>query len=308
MKFPLTTMRESCFATLAYFDLFDYPLTLPEIQRYFLGKQPGRETLEYFLDSHARQIGFREGYYFLKGRENLVEIRRQRELIAERLWSKARFYLPFIRFVPFVKMVGVCNTLAIDNPTKESDIDLFIVAGRKRLFFVRFLTVFLFGALGVRRHGNRIAGRFCLSFYVDEETMNLQAIQQSERDIYLPFWIATMKPVYGLHTYERFMKDNDWIKTYFDRDIESKRDFFKSGKFWRFWAWLKEKFWNGRLGDYVEAKLGYAQLKRHERNLYHLGKDASVVVSEHMLKFHNIDRRSDIARRFERRLEEVLAF
>ena len=52
--------------------------------------------------------------------------------------GKSTFFLPFIQTVPFIKMVAVCNTLGYDNAAKDSDIDLFIIAKRGRLFIVRF--------------------------------------------------------------------------------------------------------------------------------------------------------------------------
>jgi len=305
MKFPLHSLRERCLATLAYFDLFDYPLKLEEIHRYFLGEQPTLEDLKKFLDEHREIISQQDGYYFFKGRDLITMTRDEREKISREYWKKVRWFLPFIHFVPFIKMVGVCNTLAINNAARESDIDLFIVAKKGRLFFVRFLTVLLFGVLGVRRHGNKVSGRFCLSFYVDESALNLETIQAGEHDIYLPYWILTMKPIYGREAYERFVKENFWITKYFGRTLSTAQDFWGT-HILRFFGWLKEVLWRGKFGDRIEKKLSAIQMKRHARRKDELPSEASIVVSEHMLKFHNIDRRKDIALSFEKRMLELL--
>lgn len=305
MQFPLSSLRERCLATLAYFDLFDYPLTLEELHRYFLGEQPVPRELKLFLEEHGDIIGSQDGYYFLRGRDLIVVTRDEREKNSLRFWKKVRRYLPFIQFVPFIRMVAVCNTMAINNATTGSDIDLFIVAKPGRLFFVRFLTVALFSVLGVRRHGTKTAGRFCLSFYCDETVMDLESIQTGADDVYLPYWILTMKPLYGRDTYEKFAKANVWIARYFGRTLSLAHDFW-SPNVLRFLAWLKEFLWRGKLGDLIEKRLMNSQMKRHRSNLASLPSGASVVVSEHMLKFHNIDRRKDIAVRFEARLRELL--
>lgn len=305
MRFPLATFRERLLATLAYFDLFDYPLKLEELHALFLGEQPSMAELESSLREHGDTVSYQDGYCFLKGRDLIIVTREERERISRRYWKKVRFFLPLIQFVPFVRMVGVCNTLAINNAARESDIDLFIVARKGRLFFVRFLTVLLFGALGVRRHGNRIAGRFCLSFYVDETSLNLEPIQDGHHDIYLPYWVFTMKPLYGRETYERFRKENFWITKYFQRALPERRDFW-DGRILSFFAWLKELLWKGRWGDRIEAKLKKIQMSRHDRRKGKLPSEASIVVSDHMLKFHNIDRRKDIAERFEMKMRELL--
>ncbi len=305
MQFPFSSLRERCLATLAYFDLFDYPLTIEELHRYLFGEQPSPGELKDFLDGHRDIVSRQDGYYFLKGRDLIVVSRDEREKISLQYWKKTRRYLPFIQFVPFVRMVGVCNTLAINNATSESDIDLFIVARKGRLFFVRFLTLLLFAFLGVRRHGNKIAGRFCLSFYCDETAMDLEKIQSGHEDVYLPYWVLTMRPVYGREAYEKFARDNVWISRYFGRTLSLAKDYWNPNVL-RFFAWLKEFLWRGRLGDHIERILMTSQMKRHKRNVSRLPDGASVVVNEHMLKFHNIDRRKDIARRFEARLTELL--
>ncbi len=304
MKFPLSSLKERCLATLAYFDLFDYPLTFDELKRYFLGEQPSPQTLKDFLDANTSVINSQDDYYFLHGREHIILQREHREKISQQYWKKVRTYLPFIQLVPFLKMVGVCNTLAINNATKESDIDLFIVAKTGRLFWVRFCTVVLFSLLGVRRHGHKTAGRFCLSFYVDESALNLHSVQAGEDDIYLPFWILTMKPLYGRATYEKFVKENLWVEKYFGRTLSVAKDFWKPNAL-RFFGLLRELIFKGKLGDFFERKLQSAQMKRHAHHAAHLPSEASVVVSGHMLKFHNIDRRKDIALRFEKKLNEL---
>lgn len=305
MQFPLSSLRERCLATLAYFDLFDYPLKFEELHNYFLGEQPTDAALKDFLHHHRETIHHQDGYYFLKGRDLIVVTRDEREIVSQKYWKKVRWFLPLIQFVPFIAMVGVCNTLAYNNASKDSDIDLFIVARRGRLFFVRFLTVVLFGLLGVRRHGNKTARRFCLSFYVDESALNLEKIQEHENDIYLPYWILTMKPIYGQKTYGKFVNENLWIQKYFQRTLKMRQDFW-GNNILKFFARLKEFLWRGKWGDALEKKLRDAQMARHQRNLRKLPDGASIVVSEHMLKFHNVDRRKDIAQRFEARLRELI--
>ena len=304
MKFPLSTIRESCHATLAFFDLFDYPLTLEEIRSYYLGRVPGKEVLESFLGKDER-IGNKDGFYFFRGRESLVAVRHEREKIAKKYWRKVHIFLPFIRLIPFIRMVGVCNTLAFNNPTRDSDIDLFIIAKRGRLFFVRFLTVALFSLLGVRRHGRKISRRFCLSLYVDEENLNLQTIHLSKDDIYLPYWILTMKPVYGETTYRKFMDANSWIGEYFHHHAGFSHDFWQRGKVTGTMASVLEFLMKGRIGSFIEKLLESYQRKRHRKKISTLPESASIVVNSHMLKFHNIDRRKEIARKFHERLREI---
>lgn len=298
-------MREACYSTLVYFDLFDFPLNFEEIRTYFLGKQPAADDLKTFLDND-KNVGFKDGFYFLKGRENIVAIRKERNAVSELYWKKARFFLGLVRILPFIKMIAVCNTLAFHNATKNSDIDLFIVAKEGRLFIVRFLTVFLFSILGVRRHGEKIAGRFCLSFYVTDEFLNLKPVQLGADDIYLPFWIITLRPVCGLATYKKFLSENAWASEYFGgRAVGPGLNIMKTAIVAKIISAFFEFLLNGKLGSMVEEKLRKIQFKRHQVNLSKFGQESSIIVTEKMLKFHNVDKRHEIARKFKTNLRNL---
>ena len=125
--------------------------------------------------------------------------------------------MPILRIIPFVKMVAICNNLSFGRVDEHSDIDIFVVAERGRLFFVRSFITFLLHISGVRRHGNKVAGRFCLSFFVDEEGTDLSKIAL-EKDIYLAFWVKNLVPVIDNGFASEFMRKNDWIRGYFEDD------------------------------------------------------------------------------------------
>ncbi len=314
------TLKESAYATLAYFDLFDYPLTIQEIERYLLWSNASRNELWTFLNNDAG-VQRHGNYYFLKGRREILDTRREREVVATGYWQKVKKFLPLLQMIPYVRMVAVCNTLAFNNPTKESDIDLFVVVKRGRLFLARTFATILFTILGVRRHGRKIAGRFCLSFYVTEDALNIEGVKRGPDDIYLPYWLLTLKPVYGEAVYEELLRQNTWIQKYFPRSVELENGaeddgndsaaadssrVLKNRPFLRGIAGLQEKIYDKKLGDKLEAWIAGKQMARHQRNFRELGPDASVVVSDSMLKFHNIDRRREFAEKFQKRYQEIM--
>jgi hypothetical protein len=295
--------KTNVYATMAYFDMFDWPLTLEEICRYLLWTNAEVKDV-WILLNNDEKIQRHGNLYFFKGRRAIVDVRREREAIASRYWKKVEKFAPLFQMVPFIKMVAICNTLAINNTNQESDIDFFIVAKRGRLFLARTLATVLFALLGIRRHGKKVAGRFCLSFYVTEDNLNLEGIRLGHEDIYLPFWILTMKPLYGEEVYQRVIEENLWIRRFFPRQVEvgglMKKNVFLKGV-----GRLQEMIFNKKLGDKLERWLNENHMKRHQVKLKNLGAESSVVVSERMLKYHNEDKRAEIARRFQQRFEEV---
>lgn len=299
----VNNLKVNVYATLAYFDIFDYPLTIDEIGKYLLWAEAEKNPLWIFLNNDPGIERYGDMYFF-KGRRAIVDVRREREIISEKYWKKARRFAPWIQFVPFVRMAAVCNTLAINNAQSDSDIDLFIVTKRGRLFFTRTLLTLLFGLMGVRRHGKKVAGRFCLSFYITDEKLNLEDIRLGGDDIYLPFWLLTMKPLYGREVYEKFLEENAWITKYFPGRT-ALCDFWPEQRLLTAVARIKEKIWGGKFGNRLEAWLAAKQYERHHVRLASLGPNASVIVNDNMLKFHNVDRRKEISEKFRKRFDEV---
>lgn len=211
----------------------------------------------------------------------------------KKLWKKVFRYCKILRFVPFLKMVAVCNNLAFGKTDEKSDIDFFIVAEKGRLFTVRILVTGLLHILAVRRHGNKVAGRFCLSFFVDEENLDLSQIA-IENDIYLAYWIRTMIPVIDDDISGDFLVANSWAKRFFEEGEDFVLD--RSVVMEKRSAWLQKFFtWilNGKLGDFFEEKMKNWQLRRAGLKASLADISASLIVSEHILKFHNIDRRRE---------------
>ena len=81
-------LLHSIFHTLAYADVFDYPLRAPEVYRYLTSTKASIEEVARALADES--LFSRSGEFFtLRGRDEIVETRRRREQVAVRLWPKA---------------------------------------------------------------------------------------------------------------------------------------------------------------------------------------------------------------------------
>ncbi len=306
---PPQSLQESIRATLCFFDLFDYPLTFQELKFYLLSdKTFSDDEIKNTVEGDDNII-LREDFYCLKGSEGHINSRKVRSVIAANYYKKLRRFLPFIRLVPFVKMAAVCNTLAIGCPTAKSDIDLFVVSKKNRIFFVRTFTTILFHLLGVRRHGEKVSGRFCLSFFVSDEKLDLSGLLKGNDDIYFMYWFRTLRPVYGEKTFTEFIMANPWSEKYFSntKNVLDERQsvFWNNGKIFRFFAVINEFIFGGFLGDIVEKFLSKKHLLRHQKRSVNLKEESSVIVNKLMLKYHNVDRRSEYRQRFFDKLQKL---
>jgi hypothetical protein len=283
-KSTATAALKDGLKVLAFFDIFDHPLTEKEIF-VLIGAKVDFADFTREIKSGLESAG---GFYYLRDRRDLHEIRRKQDLSSAVLWKRVKFFKWIFALVPFVRMAAVCNNLAFGAADDDSDIDLFIVAAKNRIFTVKFFTTVLFQVLGIRRHGNKIKGRFCLSFFVSEGAMNLDSIRIDD-DVYLDYWLATLKPVYGFDVMKKFIKANGSITQKFPN-----LDFFSEVRPVDGVCMIKrvkEFLLGGKVGDFIESRLRIFHINRLKKRADLLKIEASVVVNDRMLKFHNTDRR-----------------
>ncbi|TSC76269.1 MAG: hypothetical protein G01um101431_890 [Parcubacteria group bacterium Gr01-1014_31] len=285
--------------TLAYFDVFDYPLTALEVQRWLWRKRASASEVVQVLQQleQARRLQRVHGYYHLPGRSAAVAARWQRYLDAELKFRRALRAAGWLRWLPAVRLVAVCNNAAYGNAKTESDIDLFIVVAPGRLWLTRLAVTVIMQLLGLRRHGGRIANRCCLSFYVTANAADLSRFSLAPDDPYLVYWLATLAVIYArAGEAESFWHANAWVKEWLPNGqprLLSARRSVPAPQHWL----LPE----GSAGlEYIARRLQRAKMATRERaRASRLG----VVISDDVLKFHEEDRRTAYRQQWEERCQ-----
>lgn len=171
-----------------------------------------------------------------------------------------------------------------------SDIDVFIVAEKGRLFTARLWITLLTSLFGVRRHGKKTHKRFCLSFFVEESFDDLEPIAIDE-DIYLARWVKTLEPIAGdFSSYETFIQKNqEWIHPLLGT-LTLNRSRYSTRKLWH----KAIRLLLSLVTCPFEAKLKLWQLKRAKAKASQLNDTSGTIINEHQLKFHDKDKRVEI--------------
>jgi hypothetical protein len=126
------------------------------------------------------------------------------------LWKKVEKYRTVLDFIPGISCICICNSLAMNTCHKVSDIDLFIITKKNRIWTTRVLITLFFMCLGERKTQNKHAGKFCLSFFISEDTPSFETFAIPQ-DIYLAYWIEHLIPLINKNqSFERFIKKNNW--------------------------------------------------------------------------------------------------
>jgi len=129
----------------------------------------------------------------------------QQELDAFKRTQKVCAY---IKHVPGIESVCVCNSMSMYASKPTSDIDLFIIAKHNFLWLVRCTTLFILTVMNVRARGKNTTNRFCCSFFLSSDALDLDFMAQKE-DIYLWHWVYFLKPIFNREqAYERFLQAN----------------------------------------------------------------------------------------------------
>jgi hypothetical protein len=197
-----TIVLHSVFHTLAYADVFDYPLTAEEIYRYLTSMKASREEISRVLADETLFARVDE-YFTLRGREEIVKTRKRRAEISARLWLKAARYGRIIAMLPLVRMVAVTGSLAMNNTDEGKDVDYMIVTAPNHLWTCRALSLL------VARLARVEGVNLCPNYLITTNALDLQ-----ERSLYVAHELAQMIPLSGMEIYREIRRLNVWIYDY----------------------------------------------------------------------------------------------
>ena len=199
-------LERAILETVAYADVFDYPLTAQEIHRYLHLVPAPRGAVEAMLAPPSLIGGWLQesaGFYMLPGRTELAAIRRQREALAERAWPRAVSYGLRMSGLPFVRMVALTGSLAMHNGDGRADFDYLLVAEPGRVWTCRAWTLLL--ARLAAAQGCQLCPNFILS---------ADNLEMSQRNLYTAHELAQMVPLAGEEIYWRLRHANRWSEAY----------------------------------------------------------------------------------------------
>lgn len=294
------TLPQAILEAVAWADGFDLALTPLEIRQQLPIQASLAEVLQTLAISSqlSATLYQRDGLVMLAGREWLVAERRKRAAAAWPKFRRVRRLARVLAHLPFVRTVAVCNTLALGHAKPSADLDLLVVSQAGRLWSCRLLCVTVAKLMGGRPSPRRHADRYCLSFYLAEDGLDVSRFQDPPgKDTYLAAWTSWVLPLYDAGGYtEAFAAANGWVKHRLPQTGwgPATPRWRAGGR--RTSAFIVEAAWNDVLESLVE-KLQRAYLPKALREAA-ADSGTGVVLNRTALKLHLDDRRNEINRRF----------
>ncbi len=201
----MLNIRQRILATVAYADIFDYPLTREEIAYWCIGSPVARV----FLPRSVRET---RGFVCLGNPNKRIEERQRRAVWSGQKLRMARRVGMLLRTIPTVDLVGVTGGVAANNATYRDDIDIFVISRKGTLWSTRLFVTLLVDILGKRRRpGDRhVQDKLCLNMFMSDDAL---ALPKSERDLFAAHEVLQMIPLYQRRgAYQKFLIANIWIR------------------------------------------------------------------------------------------------
>lgn len=297
--FIVDYLHNSILATLVYYDILDFPLTLLEVNKYLIN--PGRlskdpilgtislnqiaENLESLVG--AGFVGSKNGFYFLTQKDSLYELRIKREKIAAQKWKKFLRIAKWFQAVPYLRAVLASGSLAINNTGHESDFDVLSVVKSGRLYTCRLLLSLVASVFGARRtrYERSAPDKFCFNHYITDGNLNIKHESLFNAQAYV-----NLKPVLvdeGI--FSCFHVENIWLNKYV-YNFKPAEEFVLRKVYHSTLLSLigraGELILNSSLGDRFENWAKKYQQKRIKDNPVTYESGGRVVFNDNELEFH----------------------
>lgn len=260
-------IQQHIIKALAYFDLFQYPLTKEEI-RLFMQSVENQERVDEQLEflTEAGVVYRVDEFYSLQNNLALAARRRNgNDKAAAELKNAVKAARILARF-PFVKGLALSGSLSKNFADENTDIDFFIITKANRLWIARTL-MHVFYKL------TRIIGRqrwFCMNYYVDETALEIE-----EKNVFTAVEIVTLVPMRGHDEFARFLACNRWVKNYFPAFRQRTGESTIVSK--RMLSSFLEKMFAGKLGEMTDNWLMKLTSRRWQRKEDRLNVNAKGV-------------------------------
>lgn len=208
-------------------------------------------------------------------------------------------------YLPFVQEIFLANSITFNALKAGSDIDLFIITDPHRIRTARLLTSLILRCTQTKRSQQSTEKRFCLSFFISSEAQSLQELLLNQQDIYLPYRIAHLVPIYQKNTksdsdfWSTFRSKNLRIQNFLPNRTPNQKIFLDLKKEQGSHRLKKrcEKILSGKFGNFIEEliitlRTPLIQYKKNKKPELH----QSIILSNTMLKFHH-DKRAEISQK-----------
>ncbi|MBI4059065.1 hypothetical protein HY404_02370 [Candidatus Microgenomates bacterium] len=192
------------FLSLCYHDIFEYPLTHDELNKWKVSVGAEKVLVE--------KTG---QWYHLKGRAGIILARTHRNKLSFSKLVIARQAAQVLSRLSTICFVGISGSLAMNNADSSADIDLIIITKKGTLWTTRLLASLLLklAFLPLRTAGSKDgANQLCLNLWLDADNL---LVPPDIHNLYTAHEVLQVVPLVDKNsTFEKFLTANEWVKNW----------------------------------------------------------------------------------------------
>lgn len=202
MDYPSPHCESDVFKKLAYYQVFNYPLSFDEISRFCFSENVTSEINKLI---HLGLV-FKHGEFYSLSSDPVsakkrIEGNKRSKLYYQKGIKKAKLIAKF----PYVRAVLISGSLSKGYMPEDGDVDYFIITKKDRLWIARtslilYKKIFL---LNSRKY-------FCVNYFIDEDNLEIP-----NKNLFTATEITTLLPVVNKNVYTNFIAQNSWTKSYY---------------------------------------------------------------------------------------------
>jgi hypothetical protein len=292
------SIKKDILATIAYFNMFEYPLKKNEIFL-FLGHNEDFSEFERALNFLTNDsVIFKIGDFYSLHNNFAIAMKRQKgHEKAILMLKKAEKAAKLISAFPFVKGVAISGSLSKYFADDQTDVDFFIITARNRLWIARTF-LHLFKKL---TYLFNMQDLFCMNYFIDESEPVIL-----EKNIYTATEVTTILPIRGEDAFEIFFKANSWTKNFLPNKNIYLPVVKETKKTWL--GYLIEKVLDNRLGNSMDNFLMKLTAKSwNSKTLTNKRNSKGMLLSMHIGKHFSKPNPDIFQKRLLQRYENSLA-
>ncbi|WP_431165813.1 nucleotidyltransferase domain-containing protein [Tenacibaculum halocynthiae] len=281
---------------ISYFSIFGYPLTKEEVFRFSDAKEERIVVQELISLEQKGVIYNMDGYYSVVNNKDIVSRRLKGNRSAKNIMPKAWKIAKFISNFPYIESVCISGSLSKGYYDEKSDIDFFIITKKNRIWVARTLLILYkkIFLLNSKKY-------FCLNYF-----MSSGYLKVDEENRFTATEIATLIPLYGENTFNKFIQENKWVYSFFPNIDKNKKSIKKMSK----GALTRriEKILNYKLGSYLEIFFMKITIKKWSEKFNHLSKEDFEIAfksTENISKHHPSNFQKKVLSLLNEKYEEI---
>ena len=214
--------KQAIIKTVAYSDIFDFPLTKEEMWQFLISKQKIRiddfeKALNYVTNKY---IAHKDGYYSFIGREEIIIKRQKNKEENQKKLKIAKNAARILSYIPTILFIGLSGSVALGNADESDDIDFFIITEKNTIWITRVWILALLETMNLRRKPKEKnpKNKICTNLIIEETAREWP---KQRRDLYTAHEIVQVRTLFERkNIYRKFISSNQWVEKFFPNILE----------------------------------------------------------------------------------------